>query len=113
MVSKTHSNPHGFTIIEITIAMFIILLLFAGTVLIIKPIEQLKRSRDHRRVSDLSLIDRAITEYFVDYGDYPDAANTLRTSTALPQGNTSLSSPKSGWIKQNLSAYTSKLPVDP
>ena len=103
----------GFTIIELTLAMFIIVLLFAGTVLVIRPVEQLKRGRDNKRISDLSLLDRAISEYHVDYGDYPDAADTLRTSTVLPTGNTSLASPTSGWIKQNLSAYTTKLPIDP
>lgn len=122
MVLKTPSNKgfyacaretKGFTLIELVIATSLILLFLSGTILIVHPVEQLKKARDNKRIGDLSLIDRAITEYKVDYGVYPDAANALRTSTTLPQGNSSLTSPTSGWIKQNLSAYTTKLPIDP
>lgn len=103
----------GFTLIELVIATSLILLFLSGTILIVHPVEQLKKGRDNRRIGDISLIDRAITEYKVDYGSYPDIADTLRISTALPQGNSSLTSPTSGWIKQDLSAYTTKLPIDP
>jgi len=112
MVLKTPCN-RGFTLIELVIATSLILLFLTATVLIVHPVEQLKKARDNKRISDLSLIDRAITEYKIDYGYYPDTADTLRTSTTLPQGNTSLTSSTSGWIKQNLSAYTTKLPIDP
>jgi hypothetical protein len=61
----------------------------------------------------MSLLDRIVTEYKVDYGKYPDSADILRTSTTLPAGNTSLTSVQSGWIKQNLASYSSKLPIDP
>ena len=112
MVSKIPCNK-GFTLIELVIATSLILLFLTATVLIVRPVEQLKKARDNKRISDLSLIDRVITEYKVDYGSYPDTTDTLRTSTTLPQGNSSLTNSTSGWIKQNLSAYTTKIPIDP
>jgi hypothetical protein len=58
-------------------------------------------------------LDRAITEYKVDEGSYPDTVDTLRTSTVLPAGSTALTNVRTGWIAQNLSAYASRLPIDP
>jgi hypothetical protein len=71
------------------------------------------RARDDRRLSDINILDQAINEYLLDNGDYPDVVGTLRDSTSLPSGNTSLDNSSDGWIDADLSKYTAKLPVDP
>lgn len=115
MALKTRFNLHkkGFSIIEITIVVAIMLILFSVLVLKLNPLEHLKRGRDNKRISDLALIDRMIIEFKVDTGAYPDEEGTLRLSNVLPTGASSLSSSTNGWISQNLSGYNSRLPLDP
>ncbi|MFH1899256.1 MAG: hypothetical protein ABIJ82_02180, partial [Patescibacteria group bacterium] len=63
--------------------------------------------------SDISKIDRAISEFMLDKKYYPDTQGVLRLSTALPEGSTSLNKSNKGWIFDNLSSYIPMLPTDP
>lgn len=77
------------------------------------PIGNKKKARDQKRISDISTIDRAISEFVADKKRYPDQSNTLRQSTILPAGSSQLTGSESGWIQENLSSYTPLLPIDP
>lgn len=106
-------NSDGMTLLEVILATTITIVLFTVIWILVNPTVMLKRGRDEKRLSDLSMLDRVITEYKLDQGSYPDTVNTLRTSTTLPVGSTSLTSVKAGWIACNLSTYTSRFPIDP
>lgn len=91
-----------------------ILMIFISTaVLAIRPEERRKQSRDHKRLSDMQLLDRLINEYVTDFGFYPDEADAVRDSITLPENNLDLASSTAGWINADFSKYNSKLPLDP
>lgn len=103
----------GVTFLEITIVFAIVsIFLIAGT-LSVNPVEKKREARDNKRITDLTTLDRAINEYVLDNGFYPDTINTLRSSNSLAVDDTDISSSSEGWINANLSAYTSRLPLDP
>lgn len=104
----------GITLVEIMVSVLIITILFFVATVVIRPVEMKKRARDERRLSDIVLLDRAIGEFLLDNTSYPGASGVLYKSTALPQGSSGpLENPASGWIKQNLSSYLTRLATDP
>lgn len=120
MVPKTHSKKSldfskqgGFTLVELIAASTIALLLLTLTIVVYNPVERNKKARDGKRLSDISKIDRAISEFMLDKKYYPDTEGVLRFSDTLPSGSTSLNKSNKGWIFDNLSSYTSMLPTDP
>ncbi len=88
-------------------------MLLALAVVAYNPIERNKQARDGKRISDISKIDRAISEFMLDKKYYPDTEGVLRLSTTLPDGSTSLNKSNKGWIFDNLSSYIPMLPADP
>ncbi len=110
----TLSHEAGLTLIEILVVSILVMILFTILFIAFNPVQYRAKARDEKRLSDLSTLDRMINEYNVDHNTYPDTVNTLRKSTLLPGGNSGpLQSVTVGWIKQNLSSYGTKLPVDP
>ncbi len=100
------------------VAVAIMSLLVITITAIIDPVEMLKRGRDERRVSDLTIIDNALAGYLVDHEALPDLATSaqdpiLRRSDQLPAGNLALDSAASGWIDSDLSSYLPRMPIDP
>ncbi len=78
------------------------------------PAAQKRRARDVKRVADLRSLSRAIEEYRINTGSYPDSDNTTRTSNVLPTGNGGpYESVTQGWIDSSFSSYIQKIPVDP
>ena len=107
-------NSKGFTLVELYIVMVIIVVLFLASYVVLNPITLKQKTRDDRRLNDISTLDRAINEYFVDTASYPDIANTLRKSNTIPAGSTGpVENSTTGWINQDLSSYMAKLPIDP
>ncbi len=114
MVVSTENKSKGITLLELLITVTVVLILLAASVLVINPAEKLEKARDEKRLSDISSLERIVNEYKIDNGVYPDDADALRISTALPPGNAGpLQSTTLGWIKADLSAYNTKLPTDP
>lgn len=99
--------------IELVAATAVILVLMAALVINVNPINNQNKAKDVKRLSDLSLLDRAVNEYRIDNRNYPDTVNLLRTSTLLPSGNVQLENASSGWVDQDLSKYLPRLPTDP
>ncbi len=108
-----YSKQKGVTITELLIAITLIAILATSSMLLLDPGEKRAKARDNRRLNDISTLDRAVNEYLIDYGDYPDLFMILRDSTTLPGGGISLDNSSAGWIDADLSAYTSHLPIDP
>jgi len=108
-----HLNGKGFTYVELMVGVAIILLLIAFVLISYRPVERQKKARDEKRISDIALIDRAVSEYMLDHKAYPDSKDVTRKSNILPLGGTQLNSSVTGWIMGNLSSYTSMLPTDP
>ena len=62
----------AFTILELAITVGLISLLVMVLVIVINPIELKSRSRDERKLSDISAFDALVTGYKIDYNAYPE-----------------------------------------
>ena len=115
MVFKTHfsKNSLGTTLLELMIAVLMLLVLLASSLLILDPIGSKKRANDNKRLSDISILERAVNEYRIDNNAYPDTVSTLRQSDVLAVNGSNLAISTGGWIAANLSNYVTKQPVDP
>jgi len=103
----------GFTFVELMVIVVIVGLVASLISIYIRPLDQMKKSRDNKRLSDTSLLDRVINEYLLDNKIYPDQVDILRKSNVLPSGSLDFSNSNPGWIYENLSKYTERLPIDP
>ena len=96
-------NLRGFTLIELLIVIAIIGILTAGTIAIFNPGEQLAKSRDARRKSDLHQIELALEQYYNDHGSYPNHCDATWVNSTQSQP----------WITELTGSYINTLPVDP
>jgi prepilin-type N-terminal cleavage/methylation domain-containing protein len=103
----------GFTFLELTVVLTLLLILFTLVTVFVNPLSQIKKSRDEKRLSDMTTLERAINEFVLDNKRYPDFEDTLRVSTSLPSGSLGLSNSNLGWIYDDLSGYLDKQPIDP
>jgi len=119
-VSKTQCNmilsnnsQRGFTYVELVVFIVISVSVFTLVSVLVHPSEQIKKARDNQRLSDMNILDRTVSDYLLDNGRYPDQQNILRCSNVLPSGSSDLDTSNPGWIYENLSSYTERLPIDP
>lgn len=103
----------GFTYVELMVSLAILLLLIFLVTVFVDPKSQIEKSRDEKRMTDISTLDRAINEFLLDQKRYPDLEDVIRTSTSLPVGSTALNNSNLGWILDDLSPYLDKQPTDP
>lgn len=108
-----NTNQKGVTIPELIIAITIITIVATTTMIVLDPWEKKAKARDGQRLGDIATLDRAVNEYLLDFGDYPDLFDVLRDSTTLPGTSAALDDASGGWIAQDISEYTSHMPVDP
>jgi type II secretory pathway pseudopilin PulG len=107
-------NKRGFSLVELTISLFILITISSIAFLYLYPARQKRRANDVKRIANLQTLARAIEEYKVNNGSYPDSDNTTRTSNALPTGNAGpYESVTQGWIDSTFTGYIQKIPVDP
>ncbi len=110
------SSQNGITIVELIVTFTIGILIFSGAFIIFKPWEMFERGRDNKRLSDVSTLERIVSEYKIDTEEYPGATNVTYYSNSLPSGSVGpLFDPTNGWIGPgfNFSSYAVKLPIDP
>lgn len=101
----------GFNLVEISIVLGLLAVLIIAVVVIVKPDEYKKKARDTKRVSELSLLTEAISEYKLKNGAYPGTLNKLYTSDfayASPVNNSNY-----GWIEADLSPFIQLQYIDP
>lgn len=114
MLFHKDKTSFGLTMVELLISISVLLLLILVSVILTNPAELQSRARDEKRLSDMTVLDRAINEYSLDNSNYPDAVGTTRNSTTLPLNNSGpLENPLDGWIDVDLSEYVTRLPIDP
>lgn len=97
---------HGFTFIEVLIAVTIVVVL--GTLVLGSFVDQPKKGRDSKRKSDLAQLRTALESYNDDFGCYPQA--DMLSSCGQPFSTYTKSS--SAYTKSS-SAYLDKVPCDP
>ena len=71
-------NQKGFTFVELTVVVALLLIVTTLVTVLVHPLDQLKKGRDNQRLSDINLLDRAINEYLLDNSRYPDQINVLK-----------------------------------
>jgi prepilin-type N-terminal cleavage/methylation domain-containing protein len=110
----------GFTLVELLVVIAIIAILAAVVVLIINPLELMKRSRDAARLTDLANLQQAIN---VAAQESTGSGDVLCSGATVPCSGTSENTAASrntiggGWVKVDLSSAKSvsvpTLPTDP
>ena len=103
----------GLTLIELLISIAVVTILAGLSFVLINPLEQQKKGRDTKRISDIGVLESAVNQYFMDNKVYPDSVGVLRTSNVAIDGSTDLADSKKSWIDANLSKYLSHMVVDP
>lgn len=112
-------TARGFTLVELLVVIAIIAILAAVVVLIINPLELLKRSRDAARLTDLANLQTAInvavqeatssTSYIACNGASGDCTSNSVTGTRAINGT--------GWVQIDFTNQKSvsvpTLPIDP
>jgi general secretion pathway protein G len=102
--SEPSCRQEGFTLIELLSVIAIVGLLAVGLVTVINPIEQIHKSQDAKRKSDLNAVQKALELYYQDNGRYPDSSalgRIIGTSGDIPWGNS------------GFAPYMQVLPKDP
>ncbi len=101
----------GITLVEIAIVSAILTVLTLVVLIVIKPHELYKKSRDTVRVKELSQLYEAIHEYKLKNGVYPGEEGIVYRSDSPIS-----SDPRSadhGWIAADLSKFTQIQFIDP
>lgn len=111
---KLSLNSSGVTLAEMLAVVAVIILISGVVSIFLAPQKMQARTRDNKRISDMSVLERAIVEYMIDNANYPDEVNVVRYSNTLPTGNLGpVENAVDGWVNVNFSAYLTKLPIDP
>lgn len=97
------SSPKGFTLVEIIIVIALIGAVATALIVGINPVDQLRKSTDADRKSDLAQLQRALELYYQDNGSYPPSSADYK----IRSGTTTLAW-GSSW-----QPYMSTLPKDP
>jgi hypothetical protein len=108
----SHRFKKGFTLIELLIVVGLLIIIAVAFILIINPVEILKRTRDDRRISEITELNKAVASSIVD--------NTIMFPNAFYEGNSCTTADRdvdgSGWAGGwggTLEPYLHSLPVDP
>jgi prepilin-type N-terminal cleavage/methylation domain-containing protein len=82
MFLKRRNTERGFTLIEILIVITIVGIIIA---IVIANLEAARsRSRDSKRISDISEVQLILAAYLNTYGTYPNSASSRLSSDAFP-----------------------------
>jgi len=112
--NKFCTESKGFTLVELLVVVMLVSVLASLSLVALNPASIFARSRDSKRLSDLSLLMSAFEQFNIDNGSYPDIPNVMRISSSLPEGQAGpLQSAANGWVVSDVSKYVSRLSVDP
>jgi general secretion pathway protein G len=104
IASGGKSSKHkGFTLVELLVVMALIGVLATAITSLVNPIGQFRKVRDTQRKNDLSQIQRALEQYYNDFGRYPQHSDTT---------NYYILSPTTQW-GQPWTPYMDIIPKDP
>ncbi|MEO5949946.1 MAG: prepilin-type N-terminal cleavage/methylation domain-containing protein [Candidatus Saccharimonadales bacterium] len=97
----------GFTIVELLIVVVVIGVLAAIVIVAYNGVQQ--RARDANRMSDVTVINKALELYYIDYGRFPNGSG----STTINSGWSTTADASWQNLATALQPYLSKIPVDP
>ncbi len=72
-----HKNTKGFTLLEILLVIAAIGILAAIVIIAINPQRQLAQVRDTTRLNDVNLLNKALEQYLIDEGSYPESISGI------------------------------------
>lgn len=122
MNRKKGRNTRGFTLIEMLVVVFLIIILFGVVLLIVNPVEVVKKGRDSHRLSDLKTLEQAVSSA-VNYGIQQGISQSqilcgaTSPCSGLSTDANARNNDGTGWVKVNLKNYSTVnfgvLPIDP
>lgn len=107
-------NTAGFTLVELLIAIVVIAILAAISVVAFNGIQE--RARDSQRKHEVQTIARALEMYYSEHGTYPIITGTYYwTAGYQMDGNMANTFVTDSWneLEQHLSPYVEKIGSDP
>ncbi len=113
MPTKSILKIKGFTLIEFLVVTVILLVLATSVLIYTNPVENQKKARDQRRLTDIAKLREAFEEFKADNKVYPDLKSIVRYSNIIVTPNSNLTNSSNGWINENLTGYLDFLPIDP
>lgn len=102
-MKKNVISNKGFTLIELLTAVGLLALLTGALLTIFNPFDQIRKSQDVTRKSDLAQIQKSLESYYQDTGRYPPSTVDYRISANGQPVNWG-----GAWAP-----YMAKLPADP
>jgi type II secretion system protein G len=93
----------GITLIELLLVISVLGILATGALAVLNPIEQIQKSSDAKRKTELTQIQRALELYYQDAGRYPTSSTNYRITVGATTYNWG-----TPW-----QPYISRLPSDP
>ncbi len=108
--------------IELLVVVFLLIILFGIVLIMVNPVEAVKRGRDSTRLADFKNIEQAISSA-ITYGQQQGISQSqILCGSSAPCPNSSTdpgarNTDGTGWVKVNLKSYSNvhygALPVDP
>jgi len=113
MPTKPVLKVKGFSLIEFIVVTAIILMLATSVLIYTNPVENRKKARDQRRLTDIAQLREAFEEFRADNNVYPDIKNMVRYSNIVVTNGSNVSNASGGWLDENMTGYLNLLPIDP
>ena len=102
MVHVRVTSIKGFTLLELLIVISLIGVIAAWLLAVLNPMEQISKANDAKRKTDLSVVQKAIEQYYQDNGSYPPSSN----------GRIQFNSQDLIWGSSAFGTYLQRLPQD-
>lgn len=93
--ARKNSSRNGFTLVELIVSILILSVLIFMLIVLVSPVDQLRKLQNSQRKSDLDQVKTALDTYYNDHGCYP---------TSVPFGTR--------WV-DGLNILMKKVPQDP